>query len=161
MSNQITRSMIVKGDITTVFNVWADYETFPSYMTYVQRVTQTGPHTSEWEVSGPLGSTLTWTAETTRFEPDKRIAWNTKDHDGNMTTSGEVVFNELPEDHTHLTVTMNYAPPGGEIGELLASILSDPARRLDEDLRNFKAYIESGLHRERAGYGLPGENALS
>lgn len=146
MSDQITRSIIVKGGISTVFGVWADYETFPNYMTYVSNVVKLGPRLSRWEVNGPMGIGLEWTAETTRFEPDQRIAWNTKDHDGNTTTSGEVVFSELTDNQTLLTVAMNYVPPGGAIGESLAQLFSDPAKRLEEDLRNFKAYVENGLN---------------
>jgi uncharacterized membrane protein len=146
MSDQITKSIIVRGDVSTVFDVWSDYETFPNYMTYVSHVIKTGPRTSRWEVAGPMGIKMEWTAETTRFEPDQRIAWNTKDHDGSMTTSGEVVFSELPDNQTHVTVTMNYTVPGGKAGEALAALFSDPGKRLEEDLRNFKAYIENGLY---------------
>ncbi len=145
MTEQITKSIIVKGDKTTVFDVWSDYETFPNYMTYINSVTRLGPRKSRWEVSGPMGVNMEWTAETTRFEPTDRIAWNTKDNDGNVTTSGEVVFADLPDDRTHVTVMMNYGVPGGKVGEAVAKLFSNPADRLEEDLRNFKAYIETGL----------------
>lgn len=146
MSEQITKSIIVKSDVMTVFDVWADYETFPNFMTYVNRVTKTGPRASRWEVTGPLGIPVEWTAETTRYEANRRLAWNTKDHDGTITTSGEVVFSELPDTQTHISVTMNYTVPGGKVGEAVATLFSDPAKRLEEDLRNFKAYIENGFH---------------
>lgn len=149
MSEQITKSIIVKGDVTTVFDVWSDYETFPNFMTYVSRVTKTGSRTSRWEVSGPLGIKVDWTAETTRYEPNRRLAWNTKDHDGTITTSGEVVFSELPDDQTHINLTMNYTVPGGKVGEAVANLFSDPTKRLEEDLRNFKTYIENGFHSKR------------
>lgn len=146
MSEQITKSIIVKGSKSTVFDAWSDFETFPHYMSFIESVTKLGPRTSRWEVAGPMGMTLEWTAETTRFEPDNRIAWNTKDNDGNVTTSGEVVFAGLPDDQTHVTVVMNYTPPGGKAGEVVAKLFSDPSKRLEEDLRNFKTYIESGLY---------------
>lgn len=146
MSEQITKSVIVKGDISTAFGVWSDYETFPNYMTYVSNVVKLGPRMSRWEVNGPLGIKLDWTAETTRYEPNQRIAWNTKDHDGNTTTSGEVKFSDLTDDQTLVTVTMNYSPPGGAVGESLAQLFSDPSKRLEEDLRNFKAYVENGIY---------------
>lgn len=146
MSEQITKSIIVKGDISTAFGVWSDYETFPNYMTYVGNVVKLGPRMSRWEVNGPLGINLDWTAETTRYEPNQRIAWNTKDHDGNTTTSGEVTFSDLTDDQTLVTLTMNYSPPGGTVGESLARLFSDPSKRLEEDLRNFKAYVENGIY---------------
>jgi uncharacterized membrane protein len=146
MSEQITKSIIVRGDVSTVYDVWSDFETFPNYMTYVDSVVKTGPRTSRWKVTGPLDINLEWTAETTRQEPNQRIGWNTKDHDGNLTTSGEVVFSELSDNQTHITVTMNYSVPGGKVGEVLAQLFSDPEKRLEEDMRNFKAYIENGLY---------------
>ncbi|MCL5999258.1 MAG: hypothetical protein M1546_24815 [Chloroflexi bacterium] len=39
-------------------------------------------------------------------------------------------------------VTMHYEPPGGALSQALASLFSDPGRRLDEELHNFKAYAE-------------------
>ncbi len=34
----------------------------------------------------------------------------------------------------------------GKIGQAAAKLFSDPSKRLEEDLRNFKNYIESGLY---------------
>jgi len=42
-----------------------------------------------------------------------------------------------------------YVPPAGKLGEFVAQLFSDPDKRLDEDLRNFKAYAE-GTHSWRA-----------
>jgi uncharacterized membrane protein len=144
MTDRVTKSVTVKGAVSEVFNVWSNFETFPYFMKYVNQVMKTGPSTSHWEVSGPLGMKVEWDAETTRLEPNQRIGWNTKDRDGTITTSGEVVFAELPDNQTHVTVTMNYTVPGGKAGEAIANLFSDPAVRLEEDLRNFKAYVENG-----------------
>lgn len=143
MSDRVTKSITVKGDTSSVFNVWSNFETFPYFMNYINDVKKTGPRTSHWEVAGPLGVTLEWEAETTRLDPNERIAWNTKNNDGSITTSGEVVFAGLPENQTHVTVTMNYTVPGGKVGETVATLFSDPDKRLEEDLRNFKAYVEN------------------
>lgn len=145
MSDRVTKSITIKGDVETIYNIWADFERFPYFMKYVSNVQKTGPHTSHWQVSGPLGMSLEWDAETTRLDYNQRIAWNTKDNDGTITTSGDVVFAELPDERTHITVTMNYTIPGGKVGEAIAQVFSDPSKRLEEDLRNFKEYAENGL----------------
>lgn len=144
MTNQVSNDITVKGDVATIYNVWANFETFPYFMKYVNSVAKTGPRTSHWEVSGPLGVKVEWDAETTRMDENQRIGWNTKDHDGTITTSGEVVFAPLPNNQTHVSVTMNYSVPGGKAGEAIANLFSDPGQRLAEDLRNFKAYVENG-----------------
>lgn len=143
MTEQVTKTVVVSRDVASVYNVWANFETFPYFMKYVDKVEKRGPNLSHWEVKGPLSTTVDWNAETTRTDPNQRIAWNTKDHSGTITTSGEVIFTELPQAQTQIAVTMNYSLPGGKLGEAIAQLFSDPEKRLEEDLRNFKTYIEN------------------
>jgi len=151
MADQITKSIIVKGDVSDVFGLWADFANFPNFMKYIKSVTTTGNLTSRWVMEGPLGKEVEWDAEVTRFEPNKRIAWNTKDRGGNgngdVTTSGQVTFKELPHDETEVTVTMQYKPPAGALGEVVAKIFSNPEQRVMEDLANFKKYAEGDFER--------------
>ncbi|HEX6385616.1 MAG TPA: SRPBCC family protein [Anaerolineae bacterium] len=147
MANQITKSIIVKSDVTDVFDLWSSFEHFPHFMKYIKSVTKTGPRTSHWEVEGPLGTTAKWDAEMTRLDENKRIAWNSKDHEGNVTTSGQVTFNALPNDETEVTVLLQYTPPAGKAGELITNLFSDPEERLEEDLRNFKSFAEGKYNR--------------
>ena len=91
---------------------------------------------------GPLGAKVEWVAETTRMEPNRRIGWNTKDNASTVTTSGEVIFTELGNYQTEITVTLKYNPPAGALGEAVAKIFSNPEARLEEDLKNFKNYVE-------------------
>jgi uncharacterized membrane protein len=53
-----------------------------------------------------------------------------------------VTFNSLPENETEVTVLMQYAPLGGKAGEFVANLFANPDKRLEEDLQNFKSYIE-------------------
>jgi uncharacterized membrane protein len=78
----------------------------------------------------------------TRRDPNKRIAWNSKDKKGMLTTSGQVTFNSLPDKAVEVTVTMQITPPAGKVGEAISALLVNPERRLVEDLRNFKNYVE-------------------
>jgi uncharacterized membrane protein len=104
-------------------------------------VTRTGDRTTHWVADGPLGKSVEWDAETTKYEPNKRIAWNSLP-DSTVRTSGQVTFNELPDGQTEITVTLHYVAPGGAAGEKLAALLTDPEEMLEEDLRNFKAFAE-------------------
>jgi uncharacterized membrane protein len=148
MADQITKNIIVKAPIDDVYALWADFQNFPRFMTYIKAITKTGDRTSHWVMEGPLGKDLEWDAETTTLEPNKRIAWNSRDG-GDVKTSGQVTFNALAEGQTEITVTVQYVPPAGKIGEFVANLFSDPEKRLDEDLRNFKAYVE-GTHTRTA-----------
>lgn len=141
MADQVTKNIIVKSNIDDVYTIWANFENFPRFMTYIKSITKTGERSSHWVMKGPLGKDLEWDAETTTLEPNKRIAWNSRDG-GDIKTSGQVTFNQLAQGQTEVTVMLQYVPPAGKLGEFVANLFSDPDKRLEEDLRNFKAYVE-------------------
>jgi uncharacterized membrane protein len=150
MAEQTTKTIIVQGDANEVFRLWADFENFPHFMKHVKAVTKTGDRTSHWVVEGPLGKSIEWDAETTKYEEGKRLAWNSKDHGTEprgLITSGQVTFNQLPQGQTEVTVTVQYAPPGGKLGEWVAQLFSNPSDRLEDDLRSFKGFAEGRLTR--------------
>lgn len=142
MSEQVTKSIIVKTDPPGAFDLWSHFENFPHFMDHVKEVRKLGNKHSEWTVSGLLGKDFTWTAEMTRIEENKRIGWSTKDRNDSVTTSGQVTFNPLPDGQTEVTVVMNYSTPAGRAGNALADLLANPEKRLEEDLRNFKSFAE-------------------
>ena len=140
MANQTTRSVQVSGDPEEVFAAWADLESFPEFMDRLKSVMRTGPNTTHWVAQGPMGMDIEWDAETTRFEPDKRIAWNSL-HSSDVRTSGQVTFNPLPGGFTEVTVTFQHATENlkGKAASWLAS-LEDI---VEEALRRFKAHVET------------------
>jgi uncharacterized membrane protein len=141
MPERFTKSIIVKASPAAVYEIWSQFENFPHFMDYIERVKKLGPKMSRWQMAGPFGTKMEWEAETTRLEPNQRIAWNTKDHEG-LTTSGEAVFAELPEGQTEVTVTLQYEAPAGKLGEVVGRVFANPEGRLEQDLRNFKRYAE-------------------
>lgn len=146
MAEQIMQTVIVKGSPAHIYDLWADFENFPRFMEYVKTVQKRDDTHSRWVVEGPLGSSVTWDAEMTRGERGKRIAWSSKDHEGTITTSGQVTFNELSHGQTEVTVLLQYSPPGGKLGAIAAEIFSDPQDRLGRDLRNFKKLAEERIN---------------
>jgi uncharacterized membrane protein len=141
MSEQTGQTIIVQGTPQEVFELWANFETFPRFMKNLKSVTRTGERTSHWVAEGPLGKDVEWDAQTTIFEPGRRLAWNST-ADSDMRTSGMVTFHELPKNQTEVSVAMHYEPPAGKLGEAVAALFSNPTERLAEDLRAFKAYAE-------------------
>jgi uncharacterized membrane protein len=148
MADRVTKDIIVKASVDEVYNIWANFENFPRFMKYIKSIAKTGDRTSHWVMEGPLGKDLEWDAETTKLEQNKRIAWNSRES-GDIKTSGQVTFNQLPQGQTEITVTLQYVPPAGKLGEFVANLFSDPKKRLDEDLKNFKSYVE-GTHSRTA-----------
>lgn len=148
MSQKFTHSIIVKTSPNEAYETWSDVRNFPSFMKYIKAVEQRDDGTSRWTVVGPLNTSVTWHAELTRDEPNKRIAWSTKDNNGLVTTSGQVTFNGLPRGETEITATFQYDLPGGDIADTLGGLFTKPQERVEEDMRNFKAFVERE-HRER------------
>jgi uncharacterized membrane protein len=152
--DRVTKSIIVKGGVSDIFDLWSNFENFPHFMKYIKTVHRIGDRVSHWVMEGPLGKEIEWVAEITTFEPNKRIAWSTKDRasegEGDITTSGQVTFRELTNNETEVTVMLHYVPPAGKVGEVVAKIFSNPDSRLQEDLRNFKAYAEGMFERTSA-----------
>ena len=142
MPEQSTKSIIVRARAADVFAAWADFENFPRFMDHLKSVSRTGVRTTRWVAHGPLGQDIEWEAETTRFEPDKRIAWRSTE-ESQIKTSGQVTFNELSPQQTEITVTLQYVVPNVTGGEKVARLFKDPEEMLEGDLRRFKAWVEN------------------
>ena len=146
MPEQTTRTIIVGGNVEEIFPLWANVENFPRFMKHIKSVTRTGERASHWVAEGALGKKAEWDAEITKLEENKRIAW--KSTEGSpVKTSGQVTFNQLPKGQTEVTVTLQYVAPAGKAGAKVAKVVADLDGRLEEDLRNFKAYAEGMAER--------------
>lgn len=137
--DQITESIIVKGDVGHIYSIWKDFTNFPYFMKNIESVIPRDDVYSHWVMKGPLDIRFEWDAKITRMEDNSRIAW--KSIDGDVKTSGQVTFKALPHNETQVTVTMHYVPPAGALGEA-AALFSQPEQRVAEDLKNFKSYVE-------------------
>lgn len=129
----------------TAYNFWHDIQNLPRFMQYLESVKVTGENRSEWKALGPLGVKLQWTAEITEDRENERISWRSVPG-SQVETSGSVEF--LPGANgrgTLATARVEYVLPGGAAVKAFASIMGkDPQFTVREDLRRFKALIETG-----------------
>src|ERR671920_808831 len=143
MAQRVHETIEVDAPVEDVFRYWSNFENFPSFMSNVEEVSMSAQDISHWRVKGPLGKSVEFDAKTTEMNPNRGIGWNTTG--GEVMTSGEARFEEVAPGRTRVEVTLNYAdPPGGQVGEAVANILSNPERNLTEDLGNFAKIAESG-----------------
>ena len=147
MTVQITESVIIKGSSEQVFGMWSDLEILPSIIEDIKDVKQLDELRSHWVVKGPLNKSIEWIAEITRFDEDRRIAWKTLE--GDIKTSGQVTFKDLPNNQTEMTVMIQYVPPAGKLGDVASKILVNPREKITESLRDFKAFAENMPDRMR------------
>lgn len=126
-----------------VYDVWANYENFPHFMSHVVEVRDLGRGRSHWIVRGPGGSEYEWNSVLTEQSPPHRLAWRSE-AGAEIPQSGSVQF-EPHRGGTRVTVRMSYTPPVGALGHGLATLLgSDPKARMDDDLARMKTFIERG-----------------
>jgi len=147
----VNKSITVHAPIHLVFDLWSRLDNFPLFMAHVREVDiEVGGPRTRWIVDGPAGSTVSFEAETTAFEPDRVIAWRTLPKQ-TVEHEGCVRFEEV-EGGTRVHVQMVYRPPMGAVGHAIAQILGwDPKARMDDDLVRMKALLEDGKTRSHDG----------
>ena len=133
----IEESIELEVPVSTAYNQWTQFESFPRFMEGIERVDQQGDTRLHW-VAAVGGETREWDAEITEQHPDHRIAWRALDDNG---PHGVVTFHKLDDSHTKVMVQMDHDPEG--LKESLGSLMGLDSRRVKGDLAAFKSFIES------------------
>ena len=126
-----------------VYEMWANYENFPRFMSHVVEVRDIGKRRSHWTVQGPAGTQFEFDSVLTEQNRNRRLAWRSEPG-AQIPNSGSVEF-EPYRGGTLVTVRLSYSPPAGALGHAVASLFgSDPKGQMDDDLARMKHYIERG-----------------
>jgi uncharacterized membrane protein len=114
-------------------------------MRHVESIESLGEGRSRWRATGPGGTHVEWTSEIVEDRANERIAWQTTG-DTELYHSGKVTFRAGPRgEGTVVTVEMQYAPPGGQIGAALLKLFrKEPGQQVIDDLRRLKQVMEIG-----------------
>lgn len=139
----IERSIRIDAAPEQVYDLWANYENFPRFMSNVLDVRDLGANLSRWAVKGPAGVPVEWHSLLTVQERPRRLAWHSIPGSG-VDQRGEVRL-EPYQGGTRAIVRLRYAPPAGRTGRALANLLgSNPKAQLDDDLQRMKGLLEKG-----------------
>jgi uncharacterized membrane protein len=124
---------------------WHEFESLPTFMYHLESVRSTGDGRSHWVAKAPAGTTVEWDAEITEDVPGTSIAWRSVDG-ASVENSGSVRFRPAPRGQgTEVFVTVDYAPPGGTLGAMVAKLFGEePGQQVSDDLRRFKQIVETG-----------------
>ena len=134
----------VSAPAATCYGWWRGLTNLPQVMSDVESVQPVdgSTHLTHWKVRGPLGKTVEWDARIVEDVPDTRIAWATVDSTGlDVKNAGAVRF----DDHgstTGVEVSLQYDPPAGLVGEVVAKLFADPQDKVERALQAFKNTIE-------------------
>jgi uncharacterized membrane protein len=145
----VEQSFLINRSPEELYNYWRNFENLPRIMTHLQSVKVRGGEgtRSTWTADAPTlaGGSVSWDAEITADEPNRRIAWRSV-QGSSVDTVGEITFNKALGDRgTEVHVSMAYIPPGGIVGHWLATAFGlAPRSQMRDDLRNFKRIMETG-----------------
>jgi uncharacterized membrane protein len=141
MSSEITETIEVDKDISTVYRLWADFENFPHFMSHIKSVKNIGDGNTRWVMGNPLGKDFQWEARALEMEKDSHIKWESTK--GDVTNDGEVNFEKIDDDKTRITVTIKFDIPMGIISGAISELTDYPRKSLRNDLQAFRKYANN------------------
>jgi uncharacterized membrane protein len=133
----VTESVDVNVPVSTAYNQWTQFESFPEFMDGVESVRQIDDRRTHW-VTEVGGARREFDAEITEQHPDERIAW--KSVDGDTRHAGVVTFHRLADSQTRVTVQLAWEPQG--VPEKVGSALHLDHHQVKADTERFKKFIE-------------------
>jgi uncharacterized membrane protein len=144
-SVDVFRSITINRSPEEVYRFWHDFGNLPRFMHHLEAVQVTGTLTSHWVAKAPFGREVEWDAEIVEDRPGELIAWRSIEG-SEIPNSGSVRFSPAPNGRgTEVSVTIQYEPPAGKAGALLARMLGEePHVQLRDDLRRLKQVLETG-----------------
>jgi uncharacterized membrane protein len=142
----ITESVDVGVDVSTAYNQWTQFESFPQFMEGVEEIRQIDETHTHW-VTSIAGVTREFDATITEQNPDERVAWRS---DEGPNHAGVITFHRLDDTTTRVTAQMDIEPEG--FAENAADKLGILDRRVKGDMRRFKEFIESRGGRETGAW---------
>jgi uncharacterized membrane protein len=141
----VRESIRLEVPLTEAYGFWRRLENLPRFMRHLDRVTESSDGKSHWVAVGPAGLTVEWDAEVINEVDNELIAWRSLPG-SDVVSAGSVNFDAARAGRsTEVSVDLQYAPPAGKAGALIASLFGrEPSQTIREDLRHFKQLLEAG-----------------
>jgi uncharacterized membrane protein len=137
MTTNVLHSIDVAVPVSTAYNQWTQFESFPKFMDGVERIDQVSDTRTHW-VTKIAGVQREFDAEITEQHPDERVAWTTEN---GVHQAGVVTFHRIDDATTRVTLQLDHDPQG--FVEKAGDALGIVQNRVKGDLKRFKEYIES------------------
>ncbi|MFI6848933.1 SRPBCC family protein [Kitasatospora sp. NBC_00085] len=133
----VRQSIDVDVPLHTAYNQWTQFEEFPNFMDGVEEVRQVDDRHNHWKTS-IAGVSREFDTEIVDQLPDERVSWRTVG--GDVQQMGMVTFRKIDENHTRVSLAMEFEPEG--LAESAADTLGMVDWRVKGDLDRFKGFIE-------------------
>jgi uncharacterized membrane protein len=134
----VVREVTINRPTSEVYAQWRKFQEFPTFMKYVESVTDLGGGRWHWVTRLPTGQRVEWDAELVEDLKNEVIAWRAIK---GVNVQGFVAFDHAPGGRgTEVRVEMRLG--GGRLGAALAKLFAAP--EVASDLRRFKQVMETG-----------------
>ena len=141
---RIEHSVMIARPADELFRFWRDFENLPRIMHHLERVDVLDDTHSRWRAKAPAGQSVEWNAVVHNEVEGRLIAWKSE-AGAAVPNAGSVHFEPTGAGRTVVRVVMEYVPPAGRVGQMVARLFDEePDRQVREDLRRFKRMMESG-----------------
>ncbi len=127
-----------------LFRFWRDFSNLPRFMEHLDRVEILSPTRSVWTAKAPAGMRVKWEADVINEIEGELIGWQSTGN-ADVATAGSVRFVSAAGGATEIIVHLQYEPPAGKLGSLVASLFGEePSQQISADLQRLKAILETG-----------------
>lgn len=133
----VEQSIDVDVPVTTAYNQWTQFESFPRFMGGVDSVIQIDDTQTHWKTSIG-GVDREFDARITEQHPDERVAWTSTD---GKTHAGVVTFHRLSETSTRVMVQIDWETEN--LAEKAGAVVGVDDIQVKRDLKRFKEFIEA------------------
>jgi uncharacterized membrane protein len=133
----VQQSIDVNVPVSTAYNQWTQFESFPEFMGGVESVVQQDSTHLHWTTK-VAGQTREFDTVITEQEPDSRVAWSTQE---GVEHAGAVTFEALGPDTTRVNVQFQWDPDSAV--EKIGAFFGADDMQVRSDLKKFKEFIES------------------
>ncbi len=139
---KVVKAIMIARPRLEVFRFWRDLENLPRFMNHLESVRELDSRRSQWKAKAPLGQTVQWMAEIINEREGEMIAWQSLPG-ADVRNAGSVWFEDTPGG-TQVRVALEFDPPGGAVGAVVAKLLGEsPDQQVTEDLGRLKTVLES------------------
>lgn len=132
----IVEEIDVGAPIDLTYDLWTQFEDFPTFMKKVEDVQQESDTEMEWKAQ-VFWSHRKWRAEIIEQIPEKRIVWKSRAEKGHV--NGAITFHELAPELTRIMVVLQYYPQG--FFERTGNIWRAQGRRVRLELKHFRRHL--------------------
>ena len=152
-ATKIQRAIEVNRPPNEIYRFWRSLDNLPRIMNHLDSVQVINDRLSHWVVKAMPGvPKVEWDAEIINDVENQRLGWRSLEG-ADVDNTGSVEFKPTDDgQRTRLTVTLQYEPPGGELGAAVAKWFGeDPNTKIAEDLQRFKEEMETGAFSQAGG----------